>query len=241
MLLLDEPDNHLDLPGKLYLEKLIHEYPGAVVIVSHDRYLLDAVVTHIAEIEDGKLTTFAGDYTSYILDKEERLARQEELFQCSSASINASKTRSSAIRHWVLVNDKFASRLKAMRTQLDRFEQNKLDQPVLERRRMDLQLKGWRGSNKVLELARAEQVVWTAQRLFEDVDQVIRHGERVGLIGPNGAGKSVLLRLVLGMEPSRNGRGDRLGPSVKTGYYAQEHETLDPGQTVIDAVRLPRS
>ena len=62
VLLLDEPDNHLDLPGKLYLEKLIREYPGAVVIVSHDRYLLDAVVTHIAEIEDGKLTTFAGDY-----------------------------------------------------------------------------------------------------------------------------------------------------------------------------------
>ena len=81
VLLLDEPDNHLDLPGKLYLEKLIREYPGAVVIVSHDRYLLDAVVTHIAEIEDGQADHLYGDYTSYILDKEERLARQEELYQ----------------------------------------------------------------------------------------------------------------------------------------------------------------
>ena len=68
VLLLDEPDNHLDLPGKAYLERLIGDYPGAVILISHDRYLLDAAVTHIAEIEDGKLTTFEGDYTMYMLD-----------------------------------------------------------------------------------------------------------------------------------------------------------------------------
>src|SRR4029450_115002 len=69
VLLLDEPDNHLDMPGKAYLEKLILEYPGAVVIMSHDRYILDAVATHIAEIEDGRIATFTGNYTEYILDK----------------------------------------------------------------------------------------------------------------------------------------------------------------------------
>jgi ATP-binding cassette subfamily F protein 3 len=77
VLLLDEPDNHLDLAGKAFLERLIREYPGVVVIVSHDRYLLDAVVTQIAEIEDGCLTTFNGDYSMYMIDKAECLARQE--------------------------------------------------------------------------------------------------------------------------------------------------------------------
>ncbi len=235
VLLLDEPDNHLDLPGKLYLEKLIREYPGAVVIVSHDRYLLDAVVTHIAEIEDGKLTTFVGDYTSYILDKEERLARQEQLFQIQQRKQKRIEAAIKRYAQWVLVSDKFASRLKSMRTQLERFEQNKLDKPLLERRRMDLQFNGWRGSNKVLELRGLGKSFGT-QRLFTGVDQVIRHGERVGLIGPNGSGKSVLLRMILELEPADMGEV-LLGPSVKVGYYAQEHETLDPNQNLIDTVR----
>ncbi len=235
MLLLDEPDNHLDLPGKLYLEKLIREYPGAVVIVSHDRYLLDAVVTHIVEIEDGKLTTFPGDYTAYIMDKEERLARQEELYQIQQRKQKRIEEAIKRYAQWVLVSDKFASRLKSMRTQLERFEQNKLDKPQLERRRMDLQFNGWRGSNKVLEL-RGLSKAFGSRSIFTEVDQVIRHGERVGLIGPNGSGKSVLLRLILGMEPAELGEVI-LGPSVKVGYYAQEHETLDFNQNLIDTVR----
>ena len=234
-LLLDEPDNHLDLPGKLYLEKLIREYPGAVVIVSHDRYLLDAVVTHIAEIEDGKLTTYPGDYTAYIMDKEERLARQEELYQIQQRKQKRIEQAIKRYAQWVLVSDKFASRLKSMRTQLERFEQNKLDKPQLERRRMDLQFNGWRGSNKVLEL-RGLSKAFGSRSIFTEVDQVIRHGERVGLIGPNGSGKSVLLRLILGMEPADLGEVI-LGPSVKVGYYAQEHETLDFNQNLIDTVR----
>ncbi|MBL8062323.1 MAG: ABC-F family ATP-binding cassette domain-containing protein, partial [Anaerolineales bacterium] len=87
ILLLDEPDNHLDLPGKMYLEKLIREYDGSVVIISHDRYLLDAAVSHIAELEDGKLTVFTGNYTDFMIDKEERLARQEELYQIQQRSL----------------------------------------------------------------------------------------------------------------------------------------------------------
>jgi len=196
VLLLDEPDNHLDLPGKRYLERLIRDYPGAVVLVSHDRYLLDAVVTHIAEIEDGRLSTFTGDYSSYILDKEERLARQEQLYAIQQRKIQRMQEAVKRYAQWVQVSDTFASRLKAMRSQLERFESDKLDRPVLERRRMDLQLNGWRGSNKVLEL-RGLTKSFGQRRLFAGVDQVIRHGERVGLIGPNGSGKSVLLRMIL--------------------------------------------
>jgi ATP-binding cassette subfamily F protein 3 len=233
VLLLDEPDNHLDLPGKAYLEKLIREYPGAVVLVSHDRYLLDAVVTHIAEIEDEKLTTFPGNYTDYIIDKEQRLARQEELFQIQQRAIRRMEMALKRYQVWVQVSDKFASRVRSMQTRLEKVEQ--LDRPNLDRKRMELALSGWRGSNKVLELVDLQKA-FGPRRILDGVNETLWHGERVGLIGPNGSGKSVLLRLILGKEMPDVGE-ILIGPSVKVGYYAQEHETLDFNQTVLDAVR----
>jgi ATP-binding cassette subfamily F protein 3 len=235
VLLLDEPDNHLDLPGKTYLEKLIREYPGAVVLVSHDRYLLDAVVTHIAEIEDGKITTFAGDYSSYIIDKEERLARQEELYGVQQREIGRMESAIKRLALWgkIYDNEKFAQRAKAMQNRLDKMD--KIEKPITERRRMDLKLSGWRGSNKVLDLIDLHKA-FGPRSILKGVEETLWHGERVGLIGPNGSGKSVLMRLLLGKETPDMGE-IRIGPSVKVGYYAQEHETLDFNQTVLDAVR----
>ena len=238
VLLLDEPDNHLDMPGKAYLEQLINDYPGAVVIISHDRYLLDACVTHIAEIEDGRITTFGGNYTEYIVDKEERLARQEELYQVQQREIGRLEMALKRYKQWVVLNDKFATRIHNMEARIERIE--KIDRPILERRKMDLALNGWRGSNQVLELASVSKIFpltgATDRCVLDDVSFLIRHGERVGLIGANGAGKSVLLRLILGREQPTTGE-IKIGPSVKVGYYAQEHETLDFSQTLIDAVR----
>ena len=234
VLLLDEPDNHLDMPGKAYLEKLIVDYPGAVVIISHDRYLLDACVTHIAEIEDGKISTFIGNYTEYIIDKEERLARQEELYQIQQREIGRLEMALKRYKQWVVFNDKFATRIHNMEARMERIE--KIDRPILERRKMDLALNGWRGSNQVLEMESVKKT-FSHRQVLNDINFLIRHGERVGLIGANGAGKSVLLRLILGREQPTNGE-IKIGPSVKVGYYAQEHETLDFNQTLIDAVRL---
>jgi ATP-binding cassette subfamily F protein 3 len=234
VLLLDEPDNHLDMPGKTYLEKLIIDYPGAVVIISHDRYLLDACVNYIAEIEDGRITTFIGNYTEFIVDKEERLARQEELFQIQQREIGRLEMALKRYKQWVVLNDKFASRVHAMEARIERIE--KIDRPTLERRRMGLELNGWRGSNQVLELVNVSKS-FSHRNILEEINFLIRHGERVGLIGANGAGKSVLLRLILGREQPTRGE-IKIGPSVKVGYYAQEHETLDFNQTVIDTVRL---
>jgi ATP-binding cassette subfamily F protein 3 len=234
VLLLDEPDNHLDMPGKAYLEKLILDYPGAVVIISHDRYLLDACVTHIAEIEDGKITTFIGNYTEYIIDKEERLARQEELFQIQQREIGRLEMALKRYKQWVVFNDKFATRIHNMEARIERIE--KIDRPILERRKMDLALNGWRGSNQVLEMENVAKT-FSHRQVLNNINFLIRHGERAGLIGANGAGKSVLLRLILGREQPTNGE-IKIGPSVKVGYYAQEHETLDFNQTLIDAVRL---
>jgi ATP-binding cassette subfamily F protein 3 len=195
--------------------------------------LLDAVVTHISEIEDGRLTTFAGDYSSYVYDKQQRLARQEELFLIQQREIARLEMARKRYALWVQVNDKFASRLRAIESRLGRVE--RLDRPVLERRRMGLELNGWRGSNKVLELDGIEKS-FGERPVLEGIDLLVRHGERAGLIGPNGAGKSVLLRLILGLEPPDAGEV-RIGPSVRLGYYAQEHETLNFDQTLLEAVR----
>ncbi len=232
VMLLDEPDNHLDLPGKAYLEKLIQEYPGAVVLVSHDRYILDAVVTHITEIEDGRLTTFAGNYTDFILDKQEKMARAEELYHIQQRSIARMEMALKRYKLWVQVSDKFSTRVHAMEARLARVDRR--DRPAGERRRMGLELNGWRGSNQVLELADVHKSY--ARPVLIGVSLLIRHGERVGLIGPNGTGKSVLLRLILGTEVPEAGE-IKIGPSIKVGYYAQEHETLDPEMTLIDTVR----
>ena len=263
VLLLDEPDNHLDMPGKAYLEKLINEYPGAVVIISHDRYLLDAIATHIAEIEDGKIMTSIGNYTEYILDKEERLTRQEELYQIQQREISRLEMAIKRYAIWgkVYDNEKFAKKAKTMQKRLDKMD--KIEKPILERRKMDLALNGWRGSNQVLELVDVSKSfppslngaalpgfdtptatqrtvappALTDRVILENINLLIRHGERAGLIGANGAGKSVLLRLILGREQLTAGE-IKIGPSVKVGYYAQEHDTLDFNQSLIDAVRL---
>jgi ATP-binding cassette subfamily F protein 3 len=235
VLLLDEPDNHLDLPGKIYLEKLIREYDGTVVIISHDRYLLDAAVTHIAELEDGRLTVFEGDYTSYMADKEMRLARQEEMFRAQQVTIKRLEAAIKRLAIWgkVYDNEDLSRKSKSMQKRLDKMD--KVEKPVTERRRMELQLNGWRGSNKVLELAGISKS-FGERRVFANINETIWHGERVGLIGANGAGKSVLLRMILGKETPDIGE-IKIGPSVSIGHYAQEHETLDFNQTVLDAVR----
>ena len=240
VLLLDESDNHLDLPGKIFLEKLIREYEGTVVIISHDRYLLDAVVTYIAELEDGKLTIFQGDYSSYVLDKEARIARQEQMFRAQQKEIGRLEAAIKRYAIWgkVYDNEDFAAKAKSMQKRLDKMD--KVEKPVAERRRMDLsRLNGWRGSNKVLELT-GVSMTFGKRRIFEEINQTICHGERVGLNGPNGSGKSVFIRMLLGQEQPDCGE-IKIGPSVTIGYYAQEHETLNFDQTLLEAARYAGS
>lgn len=234
VLLLDEPDNHLDIPGKIYLERMILDYPGAVILISHDRTLLDACVMDITEIEDGGLTTFNGSYTEYIIDKEEKLARHEELYQIQQRSIKRMEMALKRYQLWVKVSDKFASRVRSMQTRLSKVD--KLNQPSLERRKMGLELNGWRGSNQVLELVEVSKS-FPPRILLDHANLLLRHGERVGLIGANGSGKSILLKLILDLEKPDSGEV-KIGPSVSVGYYAQEHDTLDQARTVIDTVRL---
>lgn len=240
LLLLDEPDNHLDLDGKALLERMLREYKGAAVIVSHDRYLLDLIVDEIAELEDGRLTVFPGTYSEYAFEKQTQLLRQQQLFQVQQKEIRRLEQAAKRLLTWgrVYDNKKFIRRGKNILNRLERMD--KIDKPVLERRRMGLELTGWVGSQKVLELTNLGKSFSMPEGrediLFEGLNLRIDHSERVGLVGANGAGKSVLFRILLGeLEPST---GEAiLGPSVKIGYYAQQHETLDPGRTLLETVQ----
>jgi ATP-binding cassette subfamily F protein 3 len=237
LLLLDEPDNHLDLNGKAFLERTINDYHGAVVIVSHDRYLLDHVVDEIAELETGCITTWPGTYSEYVFEKQMRLARQQQLYDVQQREIGRLQAAAKQLLMWgrQYDNEKFIKRGKAILGRIEKIDQ--IDRPVLEPRRMDLQINGWRGSNKVLEVINLAKVFEPSSGyLFNQINLLVRHGERVGLVGPNGAGKSVLLKLILGEEPLDRGE-IVVGPSISIGYYAQQHETLDRDQTLIDLIR----
>ena len=248
LLLLDEPDNHLDLAGKQRLEEIIRGHKGGVVIVSHDRYLLDLVVDEIIELEDGRLTRYVGDYSEYAFEKQSNLMRHQQLFQAQQKEITRLEQAAKRLLTWgrVYDNEKLVKRGRNILTRLERIE--RIDKPVLERRRMDLTLSGWRGSNKVLEIADLDKVFVDEEGneniVLAGLDLLLWRGERVGLVGPNGAGKSVLFALIRGALTPTNGE-IRLGPSVEIGYYAQEHETLDYNRTLIttirDAVRFSES
>ncbi len=241
LLLLDEPDNHLDLAGKERLERFIKEFPGTVVIVSHDRYLLDDVVTHIAEIEDRRLTLYKGTYSAYATDKQLRLLRQQQLYEAQQKEIARIEAAIARFELWarLVVDERHIRQARHRQKMLDRME--KVEKPTLERETMGLALNGWRGSNKVLEINELDKIFPgpgaedTEHIVLMGLQILLWHGERVGLLGANGAGKSVLFRCILGQETPTSGI-IKIGPSVRIGYYAQQHETLDPSRTLIEEI-----
>jgi ATP-binding cassette subfamily F protein 3 len=210
LLLLDEPDNHLDLDGKAFLEQFINSYKGGVIIVSHDRYLLDLVVDKIVELEDGRLTHYPGTYSEFVVEKELRLSRQQQLYQAQHKEITRLEQAAKRLMTWgsVYDNEKFIRRGQNIMKRLERME--RVERPTLERRRMGLELTGWRGSDRVLEISdldKAFPVTMNGSEARDDemvvlagLNLLIWQGERLGMIGPNGAGKSLLFRLILGQE-----------------------------------------
>ncbi|MGH2593638.1 MAG: ABC-F family ATP-binding cassette domain-containing protein, partial [Anaerolineae bacterium] len=221
LLLLDEPDNHLDLAGKAFLEKFIQKYAGAVVIVSHDRYLLDRVVDAIADLEDGRVEVYPGSYSEFAFEKETRLARQQQLYQIQQREISRLEAAAKRLLVWgrTYDNEKLVKRGKNILTRIEKMD--KIDRPMLNRKRIGLTLDGWRGSNKVLEIASLvksfrAQSDGPATTILRDVNLLIRHGERIALVGPNGSGKSLLMRMILGQEMPDAGE-IVIGPSVEIG------------------------
>ena len=191
VLLLDEPDNHLDLDAKRRLEAFIRSYGGAVVIVSHDRYLLDECVNQIAELEDGKLTIYKGNYSAYAIERELRRLRQQQMYIAQQKRIQQIEAR---IHEWDIAAKQFederaARQARSRRKMLERMEANgEIIERVTERRQLELSLEGWRGSTKALEVKRLA-MGFDDDLLFCDLDLLVRHGERVGLVGAERRGQ----------------------------------------------------
>ena len=216
VLLLDEPESHLDAVRRERLEALIQTFDGAVVVVSHDRYLLDETVTEIAELDGGKTKSWPGNYSAYALARELALKRQQQLYVTQQKEIARLEEAIRRFQQWAhnTEDERHARQARVKQRQIERMD--KIDRPVLERRRIGLGFReNVRGGKKVLELREAS-VAFGEEPVLIGVDLTVARGERVGVIGANGAGKSVLAKLLAGIIPPTE--GERwVGPSIKTG------------------------
>lgn len=237
LLLLDEPDNHLDIRGKQLVERVLGSFEGGVVIVSHDRYLLDLIVDRIIEMERNRATGWVGNYSEYVVLKEIAVATQQRRFQAQQKELRRLEESVARLMHWgsVFDNPKFITRAQSMQKRLDRIE--RIEDPVVDTGTMGLHLGHRRSSDRVLDIQGLGQYFErTDHLLFADLNLLIWRGERVGLMGPNGAGKSVLLNMIRGRLEPTEGR-IALGPNVTLGFYDQEHRNLDYDLTLIETVR----
>jgi ATP-binding cassette subfamily F protein 3 len=236
LLLLDEPETHLDADRRARLESIVAEFPGAVVTVSHDRYLLDETVTRIAELDAGRITMWRGNYSAYAVAKEIALKRQQQLFVTQQKEIARLEEAIRRFEHWarIVVDKRHITQARNKQRQIDRMD--KIDKPVFERRKIALEMRSAeRGGSKVVTLSDVT-VAFDGDPVLLGCDLQIVRGERIGMIGANGAGKSVLGTVIAGLrEPDEGTRW--VGPSVRIGYLAQGHETEPPDRTPIEFVR----
>jgi ATP-binding cassette, subfamily F, member 3 len=230
LLLLDEPDNHLDMSGKQFLESWIADYPGAVMIVSHDRYLLDIVVDEIVELEGGRLTHYSGNYSEYAFEKQQKLNTQERQFEVQQKEIRRMEFAIRRLLGWGAgQNEKLVRRGRSMQKRLEKMD--RVDKPVTGQKTIGLSFTpARRGSQRTLEVQGLAKA-YGAHSLWSDATFTVWNGQRMGFIGPNGSGKTVLMRCLLEEETPDAGR-IILGPSNTLGYYSQEHQTLNLDSTL---------
>lgn len=232
LLLLDEPTNHLDIPSVEWLEDFLKNYNGSYIVISHDRYFLDAVTNRTFEIENTHLTEYKGNYTKYLQLKEENRLAMQRVYDNTQREIKRiegiieQQKRFNQERNYVTI----ASKQKS----IDRLQAT-LEKPEDEPDTIKFQFKAsQRGGNDVLE---AEELALSFgdHKLFENVNLDIKRGEKVFLIGPNGCGKTSLLKVLLHIYKQTFG-DFRFGANIDIGYYDQAQGNLDESKTVIDEI-----
>lgn len=232
ILLLDEPTNHLDMESIAWLETYLKSYTGAVLIVAHDRYFLDRVVTKIVELDNGVGTVFLGNYSAYS-DKKAMLR---------DAQIRAYLNQQQEIKHQEAVITKLKSfnreksirRAESREKMLEKIE--RIDKPVEVNDSMDIRLEPDVVSGNDVLTVKDLRKSFGSQLLFEHVDFEVKRGERIAIIGNNGTGKTTLLKIINRMLPADTGE-IRLGSKVHIGYYDQEHQVLHMEKTLFDEIQ----
>jgi len=225
LLLMDEPTNHLDLPARNWLEDYLADYPGSVVLVSHDRYFLDATVKRITEVGLKTLSDYHGNYSHYLREHGARMERLRESHRRQSEEIEKAEVFINRFRYTATKARQVQSRIK----QLDKVE--RIEIPA-ERKKIHFQFpEAKRPGRVVLELKGARKV-YGENVVLRHVDLLIERGDRIALVGPNGAGKSTLMRVLAGVE--RTDEGVRLeGHNLALDYFAQDQAAvLNPTRTV---------
>lgn len=237
LLLLDEPTNHLDLFAVEWLEQFLKEYNGTIMVISHDRYFLDEVVTKIFDLEDGEIHVYHTNYSRFVEEKEERLLQEFQAYQEQQKKIKKMKEAIKRLREWANQanppNEGLHKRARSMERALERME--KLKKPILERKQMGLQFEGQERSGKDVVVMKEVSKGFADHLLFNEVNLHVRFQERAAIVGRNGTGKTTLLKLLL--EEIEPDAGEiRIGSSVKIGYLSQ-HAYGNMKSNVLEAFR----
>lgn len=239
LLILDEPTNHLDFETLMWLEDYLKGYKGAIIIVSHDRYFLNKVCTRICEIEQGRLTSYRGDYSSYLVQKKMNSERQLKEYEAQQKEI--AKLEDYMAKN--LVRASTSKMAKSRQHMLDRIE--RIDKPLMYTKPPKIKLEyDIEPTKDIVRVVDCPLIVGEGadkKELIKSLTMNVRRGEHVAIIGANGIGKTSILKLIQGIIPHEGGNIS-WGGNVKISYFEQEHAILDPHKTVLEEImdRYPR-
>ena len=239
LLILDEPTNHLDFETLMWLEDYLKGYKGAIIIVSHDRYFLNKVCTRICEIEQGRLTSYRGDYSSYLVQNKMNSERQLKEYEAQQKEI--AKLEDYVAKN--LVRASTSKMAKSRQHMLDRIE--RIDKPLMYSKPPKIKLEyDIEPTKDIVRVVDCPLVVGDGadkKELIKSLTMNVRRGEHVAIIGANGIGKTSILKLIQGIIPHEGGNIS-WGGNVKISYFEQEHAILDPHKTVLEEImdRYPR-
>lgn len=232
IILLDEPTNHLDMESISWLENYLLNYSGAVLIVAHDRYFLDKIVSKIIELDNGNATVFSGNYTDYASKKA--ILRNMQLKEYLNQQREIKHQEEVITKLKQFNREKSIKRAESREKMLNKMEF--VDKPEILNDKMDIKLEpNVISGNDVLTVDNLTKG-FDGTVLFDNICFQIKRGERVALIGSNGTGKTTILKLINGIIPADSG-SIYLGAKVNIGYYDQEHHVLDPDKTIFDEIR----
>ena len=231
--MLDEPTNHLDISSLEFLEELVSNYKGTILIVSHDRYFLDKVVNKTVLLEDGKENIYYGNYSYFLKEDERRTLAQFENYKNQQKQIEKMKESISRLRKFgeLAGNEMFFKRAKSIEKRLEKMEM--IERVDLNKKSIDLKFNvKSRSGNDVLKIEKLEKN-FNGKIIFNNADLSLNYGEKVALIGENGSGKSTLVKMILGEDNNFAGKL-KLGTSIKIGYIPQNIFFQNENQTVLE-------
>lgn len=238
LLLLDEPGNHLDFLGMAWLEDFLLRFRGAVLVVSHNRYLLDRVASGILELENGRVTRYAGNYSAYRAQRLRGLLSQQSDYIANQKRLDRLEALVKRFEQIARVNSDpaWGRRLRARRSQLEREKRQAVEKPEFDTSAIRTRFDSAPTRANIAVQVRGYTRGYDDDLLFEGAEMEVNGGETVALVGANGTGKSTLLRDIV-EKGAWDAEHVRVGPSMKIGYSAQHQETLDDDQTVVQQLR----